>query len=54
MDKGYTHQELSSYTVDKLKTIARELNIKTTGRKEELINNILDSQTTYLDIIHKL
>lgn len=51
MEKNYTKEELKSKRLDELKNISRNLNLKVTGRKEELIERILENQVTYFDIL---
>jgi hypothetical protein len=51
MSKEYTKNELLNKTKEELKLILKNLNLKTTGNKQELIERILSSQQTYLKIL---
>lgn len=53
MDKNYSREELQTRKLNELKSIAKDLNLKSSGRKEELINRILQSQTTYFELLPK-
>lgn len=49
----YSLQDLESKKLDELKIIARNLQLPTSGRKQELINRILNNQQTYLKLLPK-
>lgn len=44
MEKNYNKEELYNYTVPELRKIAKSRELKRLGRKDELIERILDSQ----------
>lgn len=53
MDKNYTRKELEESKIDELKALAKSLNLKRSGNKNELIDRILQSQQSYLDVLPK-
>lgn len=50
-NQNYTRRELEKLTIPSLKNILSNKNLKVSGKKEELINRILQPQITYFDIL---
>lgn len=51
MEKNYNPQNLQTKTIPQLKEILKAKNLKVTGNKQKLINRILESETTYFDLL---
>lgn len=49
----YTKSDLEKKKMDELKSILKEKNLKITGNKPDLIDRILNSQRTYLELLPK-
>lgn len=50
---NYTKEELGNKRVNELKEILKNLNLSTSGKKIDLVNRILTSQQTYLELLSK-
>lgn len=51
MERNYNEKELERKTIPELKEILRKSNLKITSNKDELINRILESESSYMDIL---